>query len=56
MQRYVEDNMKDMNVLNERVTIASSMKESGAKELDALADAIVEATKKASTDCATRFA
>jgi len=42
MQKFINDEMKNMTVLNERLSIASSMGADKAAELDVLADAIVE--------------
>ncbi len=40
------DELKDMNVLNERVTLTSSLNESGEVEMDNVVDAILESMKK----------
>ena len=45
MQKFIDEELKNMTVLNERLTLASSLHESKAAELDALADAIVESMK-----------
>ena len=42
MQKFINEEMKNMTVLNERLSIASSMGADKAAELDVLADAIVE--------------
>lgn len=42
MQKYIDEELKNMTVLNERLSIASSMGADKATELDVLADAIVE--------------
>ena len=42
MQKFIEEEMKNMTVLNERLSLASSLKADRAQELDALADALVE--------------
>ena len=42
MQKFIDDEMKNMTVLNERLSLASALNDSKAVELDALADAIVE--------------
>ena len=45
MQKFITEELRNMTVLNERVTIASSMGEDKANELELLADAIVESVK-----------
>ena len=40
MQKFVEDELKNMTVLNERLSLASSLQPDKASELEALADAI----------------
>ena len=42
MQKFIDDEMKNMTVLNERLSLASALNDSKAVELDTLADAIVE--------------
>ena len=42
MQKFLNDEMKNMTVLNERVSIASSLGTDKEIELDTLADAILE--------------
>jgi flavorubredoxin len=42
MHKFLDEEMKNMTVLNERMSIASSYKEDKAVELEALADAILE--------------
>ncbi|MDD5940484.1 MAG: FprA family A-type flavoprotein [Lachnospiraceae bacterium] len=49
MQKYIEDNMKDMTILNERLSLASSLKPEKEGELDALAQSIVDSMKDVST-------
>ena len=45
MQQFVEEELKNMTVLNERLSLASSLHEEKAPELDQLADAIVESVQ-----------
>ena len=45
MQKFVNDEMKNMTVLNERLSLASSLNESKAAELDALAEGILASMK-----------
>lgn len=45
MQKFVDEELKDMTVLNERLSLASALNVDKATELDALADAIVESMK-----------
>ena len=42
MQKFLDEEMKNMTVLNERVSMASSLHEDKAFELETLADAIIE--------------
>lgn len=46
IQSYIEKNMDDMEILNERITIASSMNPDKDYELDAMAKEIVESVQK----------
>ena len=41
MQKFLDDEMKGMTVLNERLSLASSLGEGKEAELDALANAIL---------------
>ena len=45
MQKFINEELKNMTVLNERLSIASSMGADKAAELEVLADAIVESVK-----------
>ena len=45
MQKFLTGEMKNMTVLNERVSMASSMKADKEPELDALADALLESLR-----------
>jgi flavorubredoxin len=45
MQKFLSEEMKDMTVLNERISIASSMKVDKEPELDALAHVIIDSMK-----------
>ena len=49
MQKFLEDEMKNMTVLNDRLTLASALHTDKAAELDALADAIIESMAKEQT-------
>ena len=42
MQKFIDEEMKNMIVLNERLSMASSLSDDKAVELDALADALVD--------------
>ena len=42
MHKFIDEELKNMTVLNERLSLASSLKADKATELDALADALVE--------------
>ena len=46
MQKFLEDEMKNMTVLNDRLTLASALHPDKAGELDALAGAIIESMAK----------
>ena len=46
MQKFIDEELKDMTVLNERLSIASSMGADKNVDLDALADAIVDSMKE----------
>lgn len=46
MQKFIEEELKDMTLLNERLSIASSMGADKNVDLDALADAIIESMKE----------
>ncbi|MBR4435410.1 MAG: FprA family A-type flavoprotein [Clostridia bacterium] len=50
IEKFITENMKDMTVLNERLTLASTLHEDKATELEALADAIIDSMKNVSTD------
>ena len=45
MQKFVNDELKNMTVLNERLSLASSLGEDKAVELETLADAILESVQ-----------
>ena len=45
MQKFIDEEMKNMTVLNERLSMASALSDDKAVELEALADAIVESVK-----------
>ena len=42
MRKFIDEELKNMTVLNERLSIASSMLPDKAKELETLAQAIVD--------------
>ena len=46
MQKFIEEELKDMTLLNERLSMASSMGPDKNVDLDALADAIMESMKE----------
>lgn len=46
MQKFIDEELKNMTVLNERLSLASSMGSDKNIELDALADAIIDSMKK----------
>ena len=46
MQKFIDEELKNMTVLNERLSIASSMGADKKIDLDALADAIIESMKE----------
>ena len=45
MQKFVDDELKNMTVLNERLSLASALHPDKVTELDALADRIIESMK-----------
>ena len=47
MQKFVEEELKNMTVLNERLSLASSLQADKAAELDKLADALAESLAEA---------
>lgn len=47
MQKFIDEQMKGMTVLNERLSLASALNSDKAAELDALADGIIESMKPA---------
>ncbi len=47
MEKYINEEMKNMTILEERVSLASSLPTDKASELDTMADAIVESIKEA---------
>ncbi|MDE6889657.1 MAG: FprA family A-type flavoprotein [Eubacterium sp.] len=46
MQKFIDEELKNMTILNERLSIASSMGADKTIELDALADAIIDSMKE----------
>jgi flavorubredoxin len=46
MEKFIQDEMKNMTVLGNRLSLASSLREDKESELDALADAIIESMKE----------
>lgn len=50
MADFLENKMKNMELLNERLSLASTLKPDKAVELEALADAIIESMETVSTD------
>ena len=42
MQKFIDDELKNMTVLNERLSLSSSLHSDKATELDTLADSIIE--------------
>ena len=46
IQEIFETELKDMNVLNEKVTLTSATNSVNVDEMDALVDALVESFKK----------
>ncbi len=52
MQKFIEDNLDNMTILNERITFASSMKPDKEGELENMAQAIVDSMAEVSTSTA----
>ena len=46
MQEFIENNLKQSEVLDAQVSVSSSMKEANVGEMDALVDALVESIKQ----------
>ena len=46
MQKFIDEELKGMTVLNERLSMASSMGADKKVDLEALADAIIDSMKK----------
>ena len=46
MQKFVDEQLKNMTVLNERLSLAAALHPEKKGELEALADSIVESLKK----------
>ena len=46
MQKFVDEQLKNMTVLNERLSLASALHPDKEAELEALADSIVESLEK----------
>ncbi len=45
MQKFIDEELKNMTVINERLSLASALSDSKAGELEALADAIIDSMK-----------
>ena len=50
IEKYINENLKDMTILNERLSVASILKPDKLTELEALADSIIESMKDVSTE------
>ena len=46
MEKFIQDEMKNMTVLSSRLSLASALKAEKASELDVLADAIIESIEE----------
>ena len=46
MQKFIDTELKDMTVLNDRLSLASALHADKASELNALADSIIESMKQ----------
>ena len=46
MQEFIENNLKQSEVLDAQVSVSSSMKDANVGEMDALVDALVESIKQ----------
>jgi len=46
MQKFIENELKNMTVLGDRLTMASALHGDKASDLDALADTIIESMKQ----------
>ena len=50
IEKYINENLKDMTILNERLSVASILKSDKLTELEAIADSIIESMKDVSTE------
>lgn len=55
MEDYIDENMKDMEVLNERLSMSSSLPDSKGHEVESLAQAIADSMEEVTCDCSKRF-
>lgn len=55
MEDYIDENMKDMEVLNERLSMSSSLPDSKGCEVESLAQAIADSMEEVTCDCSKRF-
>lgn len=55
MEDYIDENMKDMEVLNERLSMSSSLPKSKGREVESLAQAIADSMEEVTCDCSKRF-
>ncbi|OFK24856.1 MULTISPECIES: FprA family A-type flavoprotein [Olsenella] len=55
MQEFLEDEMKDMTVMNERISIASSLSGDKKRDVDDMAQAIIDSMEEVTCDPAKRF-
>ena len=46
MEEFIDNEMKQMTILNQRLSIASSLPSSKEEELDQLADAIADSVRE----------
>ena len=46
MREFLENEMKDINVLDEKLTLNSAMNEDNLPEMDALADSLIASVRK----------
>ena len=55
MEDCIDENMKDMEVLNERLSMSSSLPDLKGREAESLAQAIVDSVEEVTCDCSKRF-
>lgn len=55
MEDCIDENMKDIEVLNERLSMSSSLPDLKGREAESLAQAIADSVEEVTCDCSKRF-